>query len=260
MSGGVLLRYCCGYRKRHRSADAHFLPNRSRFCSRDISSILGVSSVQVSLQPRPVKLSPQRKSFPVRLGASRDAIPGPTSEHRKRCLQQASQKCIQIVVFPSYNSQFIPMLHSIAKVQPENRRTRRFYRNAASRLMTNPGQPALEVPSSGNPGLGTTLRCPSLSFAVLRSLFFEVPAPPCRSFVVRAAAANVNPRTRLSHMTPFSGHDWCTRERCRLMMKIPRFSQNSRQMTPRILRRAREFPRIFRESRRLEHTTPHPHR
>ena len=35
---------------------------------------------------------------------------------------------------------------------------------------------------------------------------------------------------------------------------FPRFSQNSRQMTPRILRRAREFPRIFRESRRLEHT------
>ena len=27
---------------------------------------------------------------------------------------------------------------------------------------------------------------------------------PCRSFVARAAAANVNPRTRLSHITPLS--------------------------------------------------------
>ena len=61
-------------------------------------------------------------------------------------------------------------------------------------------------------GLGTTL------FVVLRRPFLWSP-PPLFSFVVRAAAANVNPHTRLSHMTPFSGRDWCTRERCRLMMQ-----------------------------------------
>ena len=88
-------------------------------------------------------------------------------------------------------------------------------------------------------------------FAAPSQPLFCGPRNPLFSFVVRAAAANVNSRTRLSHMTPFSGRDWCTRERCR---QNPRFSQNSRQMTPRILRRAREFPRIFRESRRLEHT------
>ena len=65
---------------------------------------------------------------------------------------------------------------------------------------------------------------------------------PVFSFVVRAAAANVKPRTRLSHMTPFSGRDWCTHERCRLMVQI---SQNFLPMIPRILRGAREFPRIF---------------
>ena len=66
--------------------------------------------------------------------------------------------------------------------------------------------------------------------------------------MARAATANVNPRTRLSHMTPFSGHDWCTRERCRPMMQNSQNSQNSLPMTSRILRRAREFPRIFRQS------------
>ena len=75
--------------------------------------------------------------------------------------------------------------------------------------------------------------------------FEVVHEPPCHPFVARAAAANVNPRTRLSHMTPISGHDWCTRERCCLMMQK---SQNFRQMIPRISRRAREFPRNFRES------------
>ena len=80
--------------KIHRSGDTHSPPDRSNFCGRDFSSILGDSSVQVSLQPRPMKLSPQRKIFPVRLGAIRDAIPGPTSEHWKRFLEQASQKCI----------------------------------------------------------------------------------------------------------------------------------------------------------------------
>ena len=71
------------------------------------------------------------------------------------------------------------------------------------------------------------------------------PRGPLFSFVVRAAAANVNPRTRLSHMTPFSGCDWCTRERCRPVMQkshiFPEFPADDSQD----LRRAREFPRIF---------------
>jgi hypothetical protein len=49
----------------------------------------------------------------------------------------------------------------------------------------------------------------------LRSPLFVVPHPP--AFVARAAAANINPHTRLSHMTPFTICDWCTRERCRLI-------------------------------------------
>jgi hypothetical protein len=93
LSGGVPLP-SGDMEKIHRSGDAHSPPDRSNFCSRDFSLILGDSSVQVSLQPRPMKLSPQRKFFPVRLGPSRDAIPRPTSQHRKQCLQQASQKCI----------------------------------------------------------------------------------------------------------------------------------------------------------------------
>ena len=63
---------------------------------------------------------------------------------------------------------------------------------------------------------------PSPPFAVLRCPSqhpFCGPPSPLFSLVVRAAAANVNPRTRLSHMTPFSGRDWCTRERCRPMMQ-----------------------------------------
>jgi hypothetical protein len=75
-------------------------------------------------------------------------------------------------------------------------------------------------------------------------LVWEAPfAAP--SQVARAAAANVNPRTRLSHMTLFSGRDWCTRERCRPMMQksqiFPEFPADDSQN----LRRAREFPRIF---------------
>ena len=69
------------------------------------------------------------------------------------------------------------------------------------------------------------------------------------SFVVRAAAANVNPRTRLSHMTPFSGRDWCTRERCQ---KIPEFLADDFQNFATGSRISQDFPRIFRECQ----TTP----
>jgi hypothetical protein len=55
--------------------------------------------------------------------------------------------------------------------------------------------------------------------APLQPLRGGPPDPLSPPFVVRAAAANVNPRTRLSHMTPFIVCDWCTRERCRLMMQ-----------------------------------------
>jgi hypothetical protein len=71
---------------------------------------------------------------------------------------------------------------------------------------------------------------------------------PMFSPVVGAVAVNVYPRTRPSHVTEirlFSGRDWCTRERCRLMMQN---SWNSLPVTPRILRRARDLPRIFQES------------
>jgi hypothetical protein len=88
------------------------------------------------------------------------------------------------------------------------------------------------VPPCPVPGLGTTLL---LSFCCPSHTLFCGPRDPMFSLVVRAAAANVNPRTRLSHLTPFSGRDWCTRERCRLMMQIP----------PRILRRARDSLRTF---------------
>ena len=73
LSGGIPLP-SGDMEKIHRPGDAHSSPDRSNFCGRDFSSILGDSSVQMSLQPRPMKLSPQRKFFPVRLGASRDAI------------------------------------------------------------------------------------------------------------------------------------------------------------------------------------------
>ena len=95
------------------------------------------------------------------------------------------------------------------------------------------------------PGLGNTLL---LSFAVLCSTLLVVPRAPVFSLVVRAAAANVNPRTRLSHMTPFIVCDWCTRERCRLMMQKSLNFPEIPKIIPRILRRARKFPRIFRQS------------
>jgi hypothetical protein len=89
------------------------------------------------------------------------------------------------------------------------------------------------------------LCCPLLSSAALLSSdgllswsFCGSPAPLC-PFLARAAAANVNPRTRLSHVKPLSGGDW---GRCRLMMQN---SQNSLPVTPKILRRARDSPRIF---------------
>jgi hypothetical protein len=65
---------------------------------------------------------------------------------------------------------------------------------------------------------------------------------PCCPIVASVAAANVNPCTRLSHMIPFLGRDWCTRERCRLMMQN---SQNSMWMTLRIFPQAQEFHRIL---------------
>jgi hypothetical protein len=102
------------------------------------------------------------------------------------------------------------------------------------------------------------LRCPSPSFAVLRSSHFCGPVTPCRSFVARAAAANVNPSTRLSHMTPFSGRDWCTRERCRQMMQksqiFPEFSADDSQNFAASSGFSQNFPRIFRQSQ----TTPTP--
>jgi hypothetical protein len=53
---------------------------------------------------------------------------------------------------------------------------------------------------------------------------------PCRPLLARAAAANVNPRTRLSHPTPLSSVIGAPTEQCRLMMQK---LQNSRQMIPR---------------------------
>ena len=67
-----------------------------------------------------------------------------------------------------------------------------------------------------------------------------VPPPPCRPFVARAAAANVNPRTRLSYMTPFSGHDWCTRERCR---NFPEFQADYSQNFATGSTISQDFPR-----------------
>jgi hypothetical protein len=50
-----LLRERTGVGKKHRSIDAQFQPDRSRFCGRDFHRFLGS---QVSLQQRPLKLSP----------------------------------------------------------------------------------------------------------------------------------------------------------------------------------------------------------
>jgi hypothetical protein len=56
------------------------------------------------------------------------------------------------------------------------------------------------VPSCSAPGSGTH---PSLAFAVLCRPPLAVPPAPFGPFLARAAAANVNPRTRLSHVTGF---------------------------------------------------------
>ena len=105
------------------------------------------------------------------------------------------------------------------------------------------------VPPCPVPGLGTTLL---LSFCCPSHTLFCGPRDPMFSLVVRAAAANVNPRTRLSHLTPFSGRDWCTRERCRLMM------QNSSQDFAASSGFSQNFPRIFRESQTTPRARPHP--
>ena len=100
-------------------------------------------------------------------------------------------------------------------------------------------------PLFGNHSLGTTLWEPlfgnhSLGTTLWEPLFSVV-------LVVRAAAANVNPRTRLSHMTPFSGRDWCTRERCRLMMQesliFPEFPADDSQNFATGSRIPQHFPR-----------------
>ena len=82
------------------------------------------------------------------------------------------------------------------------------------------------------------------------------PPDPLFSVVVRAAAANVNPRTRLSHMTPFSGRDWCTRERCRPMMQNPQIFPEFPADDSQNFAASSEFPRIFRQSQTTPHTTP----
>ena len=93
-------------------AHAQFLPDHSRFCGRDFSSIPGVSSVQVLLQQRPMKLSPQRNFFPVRLTSRphfRTPQKIPPTGVTKGYL--GSSSFLRRIV----NS--IPMLISIAKVQ-----------------------------------------------------------------------------------------------------------------------------------------------
>jgi hypothetical protein len=90
------------------------------------------------------------------------------------------------------------------------------------------------------------------------------PRDPLFSLVVRAAAANVNPRTRLSHMTPFIVCDWCTRERCRPMMQnshiFPEFPAGDSQNFAAGSRISQDFPRIFRQSQTTPRARPHhPH-
>ena len=101
---------------------------------------------------------------------------------------------------------------------------------------------------------------PLLSFAVLRSWSSRGPLDPLLPHCGHVAAANVNPCTRLSHMIPFLGRDWCTRERCRLMMQK---SQNSMRMTLRFSHKLKNFTGfwILRESRtspRARAHHPHP--
>ena len=91
-------------------------------------------------------------------------------------------------------------------------------------------------------------------FAVLRSPFPGGPRGPMFSLVVRAAAANVNPRTRLSHVTEIPPLLGSSLVHARTMpshdAKFPKFP-------PRILRRAREFTGFSERRPGLEHTTPH---
>jgi hypothetical protein len=108
---------------------------------------------------------------------------------------------------------------------------------AASRPISGPVPPC---PAFGlAPSLLLSFCSPSLLFLCGH---FVVPPPPSRPFQARAAAADVNPRTRLSHMVPFIVCYWCTREQCPLMMQK---CQNSLLVIPRILRRAPEFPGFF---------------
>jgi hypothetical protein len=85
-----------------------------------------------------------------------------------------------------------------------------------------------------------SLRSPSRAFP-------GGPRDPLFSFVVRAAAANVNPRTRLSHVTYFIVCDWCTRERCRPVMQksqiFPEFPADDSQNFAAGSRIPQDFPR-----------------
>ena len=87
------------------------------------------------------------------------------------------------------------------------------------------------------------LCCPSLAFDVALSWTSSGSLAPLCHFLACAALANVNPLTRLSHMTPFLGRNWCSRERCRLMMQHPRIDVATSSRIP------QNFPRIFGESR-----------
>ena len=97
-------------------------------------------------------------------------------------------------------------------------------------------------------------------FAAPSQPLFCGPRNPLFSFVVRAAAANVDPRTRLSHMTPFIVCDWCTRERCRPMMQnshiFPEFPADDSQNFAASSTISQNFPRISRQSQTTPHTTP----
>ena len=78
-------------------------------------------------------------------------------------------------------------------------------------------------------------------FAAPSQPLFCGPRDPMFSLVVRAAAANVNPRTRLSHMTEnIASSRVVIGARFRPMMQK---SQNFRQMIPRIFRESRTTPR-----------------
>ena len=85
------------------------------------------------------------------------------------------------------------------------------------------------------------------------------PRDPMFSFVVRAAAANVNPRTRLSHVTSFIVCDWCTRERCR---QNPRFSQIFPEFPaddPQDFAAGSRIPQDFPRKSEARAHHPHPH-